>query len=148
MATLSAGLIARFPDLDANALKEIIDTDKTDGELHNFLNMAYNMTRPLVDKLSACGGSAQEELIVKVLAAHFLTMEEQQASSESSGEYSVKYRGNFTGWGLQTSSYGNQALVLDCSGYLTEIAEGYKEARVSITTYYDITDDVDSTPVI
>lgn len=148
MATLSTGLIARFPDLDADALKEIIDTDKTDSELHNFLNMAYNMTRPLVGELSACGGASQEEMIVKVLAAHFLTMEEQQASAEQSGEYSVKYRGNFTGWGLRTSTYGNQALVLDCSGYLAEIAEGYKDARMSITTYYDLTDETDTTPVI
>ena len=148
MATLDNGLATRFPDLDADALKEIIDTEKPDTELHNYLNMAYFTSLPLMGKLAACGGAKQEEMIVKVLAAHFLTMEEQQPSSEQSGEYMVKYRGNFTGWGLQTSTYGNQALAMDCSGYLAEIAEGYKDARMSITTYYDITDETDTTPVI
>lgn len=148
MAILSSGLVARFPDLDAAALKEIIDTDQDDASLNNFLNIAFNTTRPLAGKLAACGGADQEEMIVKVLAAHFLTMYEQQPSAESSGEYSVKYRGNFTGWGLETSSYGSQALAMDCSGLLREMGTGLKEARLRTVTYYDMTDEVDNTPVI
>lgn len=147
MAARDSNLAARFPNLDAHALKEIIQTDLAEEDLNNFLNMAYYTTRPLAGKLSACGGVAAEAAILKVMAAHFLTMYQQQPLSMSTLDWSVTYRGS-DGQGLRGSSYGQQALALDCSGILAEESAGLRTARMEITTYYDITDDDDTKAVL
>lgn len=148
MATLDAGLVSRFPNLDADALKEIIDTDLPDSDISNFLNMAYYVTRPLVGELGACGGNSAEETIVKVLAAHYLTMYQQQPMRMSSGEWSVTYRGSASGLGLKASLYGQQALTMDCSGTLAKVTSSEKKASLRSVTYYDMNTDDDATPVI
>ena len=57
MATLDADLVALCADLDADAVKEIIETDLTDAQINAFLNTAYYITRPLSGNLDGCGGS-------------------------------------------------------------------------------------------
>jgi hypothetical protein len=147
MATLNNGLVARFPDLDADALKEIIDTDLPDITLNNFLNAAYFVTRPLAGNLGQCGGKDAEEVIVKFMAAHLWTAYEQQPVYESVAEWSARYRGA-DGAGIESSTYGQQALALDCSGTLAENAAGLREAMLETITYNDINDDYDTLPVI
>ncbi len=138
MAVLDAGLVEDFPNLDADALREVTETALENEQLNNFLNMAYYHTRVLEGKLGACGGRGQEELIVKFLAAHFLTTREQQPMSESSGEWSVRYRGHIRGAGLESSLYGQQAIVLDCSRTLANQVTGLQKATLESVTYYDI----------
>ena len=140
MAARDSNLASRFPHLTALALKEIIDTDMDDEDLINFLNMAYYATRPLAGELGQCGGKSAEGAIIKVLAAHYLTMYDQQPLRVSSGEWSVTYRGG-GGQGLAASTYGQQAMSLDCSGKLSEKAAGLRAAKLTTITYYDMQDD-------
>ncbi len=122
--------------ITADELKEIIDTDLTDARLHNFINMAHYRTRRLVSELGECGGADAVCAIVKVLAAHFLTMFQQQTKSESvGGEWSVTFRGQ-DGLQLNTSLYGQQAIAMDCSGILAKA--GMKQARFRVISYDDL----------
>ena len=147
MAARDTDLATRFPNLDDSALKEIVSTDLDDVQLNNFLNMAFYVTRPLAGKLGNCGGQEAEEEIIKVLAAHFLTMYQQQPLRMSTLDWSVTYRGT-NAEGLRASTYGQQALALDCSGTLAQQAAGLRSATFEVVTYYDITDDPDDNPVI
>lgn len=147
MAVLDSDLESRFPSLDADALKEITETDLTDDALNNFLNIAFYMTRPLAGELGACGGINAEEMIVKFMAAHLLTAFEQQPVYESVNEWSARYRGA-DGEGIKSSTYGQQALAIDCSGILAGKAMGLRDATLRTITYYDINDENESEPII
>jgi len=140
MAALAAGVVALCPDLDADAVKEIIDTALTDAQINNFINAAYYTTIPLTGKLDECGGNAMLCEIIKWLAAHFITISEGQAKSESvAGEWSITYRGG-DGLGLDASLYGQQVKAMDCSGLLAEL--GMKVATLEIATTAQ-TEDID-----
>lgn len=136
MALLNANLISRFPELDAERVREIIDTDLEDYRIHNFINLGWFVTRPLAGNLGACGGADAEAAIIVLLAAHFLSMYEREVKGTSIGDYSVSYS-DIVGPGLKASRYGRQAEVLDCTGRLS--TTGLKRAQFTITTYYDIT---------
>ena len=144
MADLNSGVTAACPDLDADAVKEIIDTDLTDPRIHNFINMAYFVTIPLSGNLGECGGGDALCEVMLLLAAHFLTVYERQVKSTSiGGEYSVTYLG-IVGEGLRASLYGQQAIAMDCSGWLAK--RGLKRATfqtVDYETLDDLADTVD-----
>ena len=124
MATLNSGVCA---SVDADAVKEIIDTDLDDERINAFINMAYFATIPLTNKLDDCGGAGALCQIQLWLAAHLLTVFERQLKSKSvGGEWSVTFLGK-DGLGLEASLYGQQALALDCSGELA----GYGLQRAS-----------------
>jgi len=135
MATVNASAV-----IDADDVKEIIDTDLTDARINNFINMAYVRTIQIDGKLGNCGGDATLAEIQKLLAAHFLTMYERQTKSEKVGEASVTFMGQ-DGEGLKASLYGQQALALDCSGILARA--GLKRATFQVWSYNDISYDVD-----
>lgn len=141
MATLNSGVCA---SVDADAVKEIIDSDLTDARINAFINMAYFATIRLADKLDDCGGADALCEIQLLLAAHFLTIYERQTKSESvGGEWTVSYLGK-DGLGLEASLYGQQALALDCSGELAKY--GLKRANFQVIDYdtlEDLSDDVD-----
>lgn len=141
MATLNPGLIESFPEVDATALKEIVETDLSDDRLNNFLNLAYAITRPLAGKLAACGGAGAEKSILLFLAAHFYRAMDQAVASESIGDYSVSYQ-TIMDKGLYSTLYGQNALALDCSGHLATL--GMKRASMRVTSYYDISVGIDS----
>ena len=136
MATLNSGAIASCPTLNADAVKEIIDTDLTDARINNFINMAYHITRLLTGELDDCGGGDAQCDIMKLVAAHFMTAYERQTKSESvGGEWSVTYLGK-DGIGLEASLYGQQALAMDCSGFLKRA--GMKRAFMQVVSYEDL----------
>jgi hypothetical protein len=136
MATLNSGAITACPTLNADAVKEIIDTDLTDPRINAFINMAYHITRPLTNQLDDCGGGDAQCDIMKLLAAHFMTMYERQTKSESvGGEWSVTYLGK-EGMGLEASLYGQQALAMDCSGFLKRA--GMKRTFMQVVSYEDL----------
>jgi hypothetical protein len=136
MATLDSDLTTLCSSLNAEAVREIIDTDLTDAQINAFLNMAYYISRPLNGNLGDCGGASAECAIVKLLAAHFMTLRERQVQQESiAGEWSVTYFGK-SGMGLEASLYGQQALAMDCSGELAKT--GLKKASITVTSYRDI----------
>jgi len=135
MATVNENAV-----VDADDVKEIIDTSLTDAQINNFINMAYVRTIPLNGELGNCGGDDALAEIQKLLAAHFLTMYERQTKSEKVGEVSVTFMG-VDGEGLKASLYGQQALALDCSGILARA--GLKRATFQVWGYDDISYDVD-----
>lgn len=138
MATLNPDITALCPNIDADRLKEIIDTDLSDERLNNFLNFAYFTVIPLQDKLGDCGGGDALCEILLLLAAHFLTMFERQVRGESiAGEWSVTYLGK-DGLRLDASLYGQQAQVLDCSGTLP--FAGLKSVLMQVADYEQLSD--------
>lgn len=138
MADLVAGVVALCPDIDADAVKEIIDTDLIDTRINNFINMAYYATLPLTGDLGDCGGTDAQCQILLLLAAHFMTMYDRQAKSESvAGEWSISYMGR-DGLGLNASLYGQQALILDCSGVLA--TAGLKSVLIHVADYAQLDD--------
>lgn len=138
MADLDADLVTLCPDLDADAVKEIIETALTDAQINAFINIAYRVAVVLSGKLGSCGGEDMHCDIIKVLAAHFITIRERQAKSESvGGEWSISYMGK-DGMGLEASLYGQQALIMDCSGTLAKL--GLKEVLFEVADYDQLDD--------
>ena len=138
MATLNPDLVALCPDTNADAVREIIDTELTDAQINAFLNTAYFVALPLSGGLDACGGTDMQCDIIKYLAAHGITLNERQVKSQSvGGEWSVAYLGK-DDLGLDASLYGQQAKAMDCSGYLPTL--GLKGAKFEVATYEAIED--------
>ena len=133
--------------ITADSVREVLDTDLTDSQIHAFINQAYFRTIPLSGELGDCGGStgATSALaaIQTMLAAHFIaTTRERQVHSESiEGGASVTFEGK-TGEGLRSTTYGQAALDLDCSGILAKA--GLKRPTISIYGHADIDYDSDT----
>ena len=144
MAELNEGVTAACSGFDADSVKEIIDTDLSDARINNFINMAYFVTIPLSGELGDCGGGDALCEIMRLLSAHFLTIYERQIKSTSiGGEYSITYLG-IVDEGLRASLYGQQAIAMDCSGWLAK--RGLKRATfqtVDYETLDDLTDKSD-----
>jgi len=135
MADLLSAVTDVCSSLDADSIRELIDTDLTDGQINHAINIAYNITRLVSGKLGSCGGSSMECTLMELLAAHFITLREGSPKSESiGGEYSITYRGS-DGLGLSASLYGQNALAVDCSGKLAKL--GLKRAQFKSIGYYD-----------
>ncbi len=141
MAALNVNLVALCPLLDADAVREIIDTALTDAQINNFLNIGYYMALPLTGHLAACGGTSMQCEIIKVLAAHGLTLRERTVKSQSvASEWSITFMAK-DGYGLQASQYGQEAIAMDCSGKLAKLS--MKRATLEVVSYYDFEDDED-----
>lgn len=137
MATLNKSAL-----IDADDVHEVIDTDLSDAVIHRFINQAYFTSKNLAGRLSDCGGSDALAEIQAQLAAHFIaTSREFQPEQESiGGEASVRYRGK-TGKGLEATTHGQNALMLDCSGTLAAL--GKKRATFKVWAHKDIDYDYD-----
>ena len=135
MADLLAGVTTTCSTLDADSVREIISTDLTDAQINHAINTAYNITRLVSGALAKCGGSSMECTIMELLAAHFITLREGSAKSESvGGEWSITYRGS-DGLGLDASLYGQNAKMIDCSGKLAKL--GLRRAGLREIGFYD-----------
>ena len=132
MATVNANAL-----IDADDVKEVIDTGLDDAEINRFINMAYFISLPLASRLGNCGGSGALAEIQVQLAAHFISIgREPQVKNESiGGEASASYRGT-TGQGLKATLYGQAAIDLDCSGTLAK--SGLKKASFRVWDHEDI----------
>lgn len=140
MATLDPDLVALCPDVDADAVKEIIETDLTDAQINNYLNQAYYEALPLSGKLGACGGTNAHCEIIKKLAAHGITVMPHGGAVKSqsvAGEWTVSYLTE-GGKGLDGSAYGQAAKDMDCSGTLAK--KGLKGAIFQVADYEQLED--------
>lgn len=140
MADLDADLVTLCPSTDADTVRDLIDTDLTDAQINFFLNMAYRMSLQLSGELDECGGTDMQCDIIAVLAAHLIATMPNDGSVKSesvAGEWSVTYRGQ-DGKGLEASLYGQQALLMDCSGILSQL--GLRGASFTVGTYERIED--------
>jgi len=135
MAILDPNLTALCADMDADLVKEIVDTSLSESRINNFINMAYYISLPLVGRLAACGASTAHCAIIQLLAAHLLTLYEPQKKSEN-----IASEWSFTniiagGLGLDGSTYGQAAKTLDCSGTLASL--GKRRARIKVWSHYE-----------
>lgn len=126
--------------VDADDIKDIIDTNLTDEQINAFINMAYFVSKDLGDTSEVSQGMLTE--IQRLLAAHFITCREQQPKSEKLRDVSATYRGA-DGMGLRSSTYGQQAIALDASGILGTRAEGLRRATIKVWRQHDLAYDVD-----
>lgn len=119
--------------VDADEVREIVDTELTNPRIANFINMAYVTTKNL--------GMTDTELLKQIqllLSAHFLTVYEGVVQSQSvGGEYSVSFA-RVVGEGLKASTYGQQALALDTTGKLAKAT--LKRATFQVSSYYEMYD--------
>lgn len=110
-------------------------------ELDNPINLAsYIQTANLLtnkvssnDSNSLLNSSDLKE-IETYLAAHFYTFRDQQYSQSQSDDSNDTYQGK-TGMSLNSSFYGQTALMLDVTGYLKDLNEGRLPTEVGGVTW-------------
>lgn len=114
---------------DVTKLRAIYETEKSDGQLATFVT-AGNL---IVDEnLVTVGLSAsRRDLIATYLAAHFLAISEQGgAIRKRIGEADETYPKEK---GLDSTPFGQQALLLDTSGTLAALLAGsMRRARFEV----------------
>ena len=106
-------------------VKEIIDTELANVDI--FINTAAE----IIDTYLSDAGLA-DTLLAKIelfLAAHLVTLREQQVSSEKYGNASVTYQGK-TGMFLSSSHFGQTAIGLDVTGKLASVGKGVSTFEV------------------
>jgi hypothetical protein len=113
---------------DEQRVRDIID-NTTDIDVTPFIRTANLMT----NKVSA--GDSQGELntndlveIETYLAAHFYGIRDQLLSSKSTGGASGSFQGQ-TGFALDYTAYGQTAMMLDVTGFLSGLNMQVKNGR-------------------
>ena len=105
--------------ITVNDLTEIFDTILTESQLSAFINSAHYVIQA---NLTSSGLSIDVLTeIHKYLAAHFASLRDQRLESERVADVSYKYQGK-TDMGLESTFYGQTALMLDTSGKLANLA--------------------------
>jgi hypothetical protein len=120
----------------ATEVKQIIDLDTstvTDEKIEVFINMANLFINNTFSGVTSLSSDTLKE-IERFLSAHFLHALDPRAISEKAGEVAVRYAGKF-GMGLQATTYGQTALLLDTTGRLAVAAEGKKRASLGIISW-------------
>lgn len=115
----------------AAAVKGIITTSADDTRIENFIEAATAVVDQHLtdDDLT----DAQLELIERWLAAHFLAVDDARISSQSAGGVSLgfKHMGQ-TKTGILSTTYGQQAVVLDPTGKLAALTATKTSASLRI----------------
>lgn len=112
-------------------VKEIIDTDLTNEQVAPFLAAANTMVTDLL--LSESYSTTTLKEIERWLAAHFVAVRDPQVISEKTDYAQATYEGK-TGMGLNSTRYGQQAMILDHHGILARVAAGKRPAEVKTIT--------------
>lgn len=125
-------------------IRELIEVD-SDLNLDPFLRMA-SVLADRVNTNDTDNKLSDDELqqIELNLAAHFVTMREQQYQSRSTDQASAAFQGT-TGMKLNSSMYGQSAQLLDCTGYLESLAN---QRRVKAGSMFFGHRDPDSYPEV
>lgn len=114
-------------------VKEIMDTNLADASLQRHIDAS---TR-LVDRELDGEDQDVKDDVNLYLSAHFAATQEPRAESASVGDASVTYQGD-SEMGFKSTRYGQQALMLDPTGNLENLADGNKAASL---TFYSRADD-------
>ena len=103
----------------SDEVKEIIDVDTT-LILTPFIGIAHL----IVDENLVDSGytAARLKEIERWLSAHFVAIRDKRISDEKIGEVAVSYDRAGLGKGLEATTYGQQALMLDSSGLLMQVS--------------------------
>jgi len=120
----------RVTDLEVFA---IIDTSLTNIDV--FINTANMMVTSWLETAGLTDEVLKE--IERYLAAHVLSVQDQRVKSVGVDVLSESYQGQW-GMGLNGTSYGQMAILLDTSGTLGKIAKnGYsKSASLNMIGYH------------
>lgn len=141
---INSDFAALCPAVTATYIRSIlapVGTKLTDAQIETRINIAWAQVNAISSELGDCGGAATFCEIAALVAAHIVTISERQTKRESvAGEWTVEYMGKSDGAGLRSSLYGQQAIALDCSGILAEIADGVKRTGFKVYSQYDIDD--------
>ena len=110
-------------------VRSLVDSDEG-VRLKPFITTANVLTDDLAaeDTGSLLGASTLIE-IEKYLAAHFYEHYDQALSSEKTGEANGEYQGEW-GKGLEGSSWGQTAMLLDKTGYLKLLSKGRRVVSI------------------
>lgn len=99
-------------------VKQIIDTALEDEKITPFLTAADIMVTNVLSNENYSSETLKE--IVRWLAAHFVAIQDPQIAQEKIGDVNLILQGK-TGLGLNHTSYGQQAMILDYHGKLAAI---------------------------
>lgn len=103
-------------------VKTIITTQKTADQVESFITPANLIVTGQLGSLSL--GDALMKEIEKWLSAHFVAIDDSSARVEQKkvGDASTKYEGK-TDMGLKFTRYGQQVMMLDTSGTLSNLGK-------------------------
>lgn len=123
----------RVNDDDVKALIDV----KPGRVLTPFIDMAHLIVEEDVKPAAPTMSEARLTMIEKLLSAHFVAVTEERGGLTSSeqGESRESYAGLLTyGTGLTLTRFGQQAIVMDSSGKLAEMAnaKGTKKAQFRV----------------
>ena len=111
------------PRTHAQAVRATVKSD-TDINVDGYIRTANALT----DKVSSedSEGLLNEALLFEIetyLAAHFYALRDLQYSEKKTGDASAVFQGR-TGMMLESTLWGQQAIVLDLTGFLGSLSKG------------------------
>lgn len=111
---------------------EILDLGGvTEPDLTPFITAASSLVTELCADVAAYDAE-RLELIETWLAAHFFSIKDPRMASETAGGAGGTYRGQ-TGMNLEATLYGQQAMVLDTNGALSDVNEDVGDGKRGVT---------------
>ena len=115
--------------VEADEVKEIFETDLSDGQVNAFINTAHLLVAEEISNQ----GLSEDRLteIEKYLAAHFSSLRDPRVSRETTGGYSYDVQGR-TDLGLDATLYGQQVKLLDKSGRLSAASMPKQIASIEV----------------
>ena len=120
--------MARVVSGDVTPLIRDYDTTVS---MTQFITMAHNLTNKVAAKDTSAELSALDLIdIENCLARHFYETRDHGLESESTEGASGKYTGQF-GQGLRRTRAGQNALMLDTTGYLRKLSDGVPKAGMT-----------------
>ena len=110
-------------------VRSLVDSDD-DVRLQPFITTANVLTDDVSAEYTGSLISAATLIeIEKYLAAHFYEHRDQALASEKTGDASGDYQGEW-GKGLNGSSWGQTAMLLDKTGYLKLLSKGRRVVSI------------------
>lgn len=109
-----------------NDVRQIIETNLSDAEVEAFINSADIIVSKIYENDTMMTPALKAE-VEKWLTAHLIAVSRERQIDEISagGAVSIKFQGN-SGLGLESTLYGQNALLFDVSGKLSNLEKTSK----------------------
>ena len=117
------------------AVKQVLMRDydtATEPSLTPFIDIAGALVDDLVAAATTAPTTARLELLERWLAAHYYALSDQPFMEEWDSQGKAKYQGE-TGKYLEATKYGQAAVGLDSTGYLSRLARGVTRVSAGMT---------------
>lgn len=106
-------------ELTVEDVRAIIDTDLLDDAIVAYMDSTIVMVTELFAEKNISDALRKE--ITRWLTAHAIAItKERMATEEEAGGARVKYASNFSGRSLNSSPYGQQAMIIDTTDTLND----------------------------